>query len=102
MTGELSHDAIDRRSQMLEFRAPLRLDHFLRGARHLLLGFRIALAFTRSLQSLSRAELFWDFRSRIHPLQRPLGRYRFQPASLQSDRIGHTAWHAFAVARFPG
>jgi hypothetical protein len=38
VNGELLHDAVDRCGQMLKPRAPLRLEHFLRNARRLLLG----------------------------------------------------------------
>jgi hypothetical protein len=40
MDGEPLHGAIDRRSQMLEFGAPLGFDHLLGSARGLRLGFR--------------------------------------------------------------
>src|SRR6267142_5610759 len=38
MNGELLHDAVDRRGQMLKFRALVCLDHLLRSACSLLLG----------------------------------------------------------------
>jgi hypothetical protein len=77
MNGELLHDAIDRRGQMLEFRAPLCLDHVLRSARSLLLGFRECV--------IGRAPIL---RGGLFPrlLQQSDGRIGFaQPALLQDE-----------------
>src|SRR6266568_930685 len=74
---ELLHDAVDRRSQMLKFRAPLRLDYFLRSARRLLLSFRKCVI---GGTPILRGGPFFRF------LQQGNGRVGFaQPALLQDE-----------------